>query len=111
MAQSEVKERALLRIEPFWERPTLEPPLKWERWQIMLRLAIRTKEGISIDTLREDPPDKVTIPSEPIYEANLENSTAQSERDRKIRNEPLKNTWLNSSQKIDLAAILCGDRD
>ena len=35
MAQSAVKERALLGIEPFLERPTLEPPLRWERWQTM----------------------------------------------------------------------------
>ena len=109
MAQSAVKIRALLGIEPFLERPTLEPPLRWERWQILLKLAILAKEGISIDTLREDPPDKNTLPPEHIYEANVENSTAQSERDRITRNEQLKNTWLNRCQKIELAGILCGD--
>ena len=62
MGQSAVKERALLGIEPFWEKPTLEPPLRWDRWQIMLQLAILAKEGFSIDTLLEDPPDKVTLP-------------------------------------------------
>ena len=56
MAQSAIKERVLLGIEPFWEKRTLEPPLRWERWQIMLKLAVFAKEGISIDTLREDPP-------------------------------------------------------
>ena len=61
----------------------------------MLKLAILAKEGISIDTLREDPQDKVTFPPEPIYEDNLENSTAQRNRDRKTRNEQLKNEWLN----------------
>ena len=58
-AQSAVKERSLHGIEPFWEKPTLKPLLRWERLQIMLKLAILAKEGISIDTLREDPPDKV----------------------------------------------------
>ena len=58
MAQSAVKERAQLRIESFWEKPTLEPPLRWDRWQIKLKLAILANEGISIDTLREDPPVK-----------------------------------------------------
>ena len=53
----------------------------------MLKLTILAKESISIDTLCEDPPDKVTFPPEPIYEDNVENSTAQSERDRKTRNE------------------------
>ena len=67
MAQSETKEPALLGIEPFWEKPTPEPPLSWVRWQIMLKLAIMAKEGISIDTLLEDPPDKVILPPELIY--------------------------------------------
>ena len=105
MAQSAVKESALLGIEPFWEKPTLERPLRWERWQIMLKLAILAKEGISIDTLRENPPYKVTFPPEPNYKDNVENSAAQSERDRKTRNEELKNAWLNRCQK----KRACGD--
>ena len=110
MAQSAVKERALHGIELFWEKQTLEPPLRWDRCQIMLKLAILAKEGISIDTLREDPPDKVTFPPEPIYEDNVENSTAQSERDRNTRNEQLKNAWLNRCQMTELVGILCGDK-
>ena len=110
MAQSAVKERAFLRIESFWEKPTLEPPLRWDRWQIMLKLAILAKEGISIDTILGEPLDKVTIPPEPIYEDNIENSTSQSETDRKARNEQLRNTWLNRCQKIKLSVILCGDK-
>ena len=110
MAQSATKERALLGIEPFWDKPTLEPPLRWDRWQIMLKLAIMAKEGISIDTLLDDPPDKVTLPPEPIYEADVENSKAQSERDRRTRNEQLKNSWLNRCQKIELVGILCGEK-
>ena len=110
MAQSSVKERALLEIEPFWEKPTLEPPLRRDRWQIMLKLAILAEEGISINTLREDPPVKVTYPPEPIYENNVENSTAQSERNWKTRKDQLKNAWLNRCQKIEPAGILCGDK-
>ena len=108
--QSATKERALLRIEPFGEKPTLEPPLRWDRWQIMQKLAIMAKEGISIDILLEDPPDKVTLPPEPIYEDDVENSTAQSERDRRTRNEQLKNSWLNRCKKIELVGILCGEK-
>ena len=110
MAQSATKERALLGIEPFWEKPTLEPPLRWVRWQIMLKSAIMAKEGISINILLEDPPDKVILPPEPIYEDNVENSTSQSERDRKIRNEQLKSSWLNFCQKIELVDIFCGEK-
>ena len=64
-AKAATKERAPLGIEPFWEKPTLEPPLGWDRWQIMLKLAIMAKEGISINILLEDPPDKVILPPEP----------------------------------------------
>ena len=110
MAQSETKERALLGIEPFWEKPTLEPPLRWDRWQIMLKLAIMAKQGISIDILLKDPPDKVILPPEPIYEDHLKNSTSQSERDRRTRNEQLKNSWLNRCPKIELVIILCGEK-
>ena len=110
MAQSATNERALLGIEPFWEKPTLEPPLRRDRWQIMLKFAIMAKEGISIDILLEDPPDKVILPPEPIYEDIVENSTSQSERNRKIRNEQLKNSWLNRCQKIEIIGVLCGEK-
>ena len=110
MAQSAHKERAILGIEPFWDKPTLEPPLQWDRWQIMLKVAVMAKEGISIDTLLEDPPEKVTLPTEPIYEDDVENSTSQSKTDRRIRNEQLKNYWLNRCQKIELVGILCGEK-
>ena len=110
MAQSATKELAIFGIEPFWEKPTLEPPLQWDRWQVMLKLAIMAKERISIDTLLDDPPDKVTLPPEPIYEEDVQNSTAQSERDRRTRNEQLKNSWLNRCQKAELVGILCGEK-
>ena len=109
MAQSAAKEQALLGIEPFWERPTLEPPLRWERWRIILKLAILAKEGILIDILREAPPDKVTFPLEPIYEEDMNKSTAKRERYHIIRNEQLENAWLNKCQKIEAAGILCAD--
>ena len=45
-----------------------------------------------------------------MYEDNVENSTSQSERDRKTRNEQPKNSWLNRCQKIELVGILCGNK-
>ena len=87
LAQSATKERALLGIEPFWERPILEPPLRWERWRLILKLAILANEGSLIDILREAPPGKVTFPPKPNYEEDGDKKTAQSERDRRIRNE------------------------
>ena len=103
MAQSAPKKQALLGIETFWERPTLENPLKLERWRIILNLAILAKEGISIVILRTTQPDKVNFPPQPTYEEEVDNSTAQSERDRKIHNEQLKIAWLNKCYKIEAA--------
>ena len=76
----------------------------------MLKLAILAKEGISIDTLQEQPPEKVIHPPEPMYEADVENSTTQNKKDSRIRNKQLKKAWLNKCQKIEAAGILCGDR-
>ena len=64
--------------------------------KIILKLVILAKEGISIDILRETPPDKVDLPLEPFYEKEVDKSTVQSERDRKIRNEHHKNVWFNN---------------
>ena len=55
MTQTATNEHALPGIEPFCERPTLEPPLRWDRWRITLKLEILAKEGISFDILQEAP--------------------------------------------------------
>ena len=110
VAQSAPKEQALLGIEPFWERPKLEPLLRWEGWRKNFKLAILATEGISINILQKTPPDKVTFHPEIIYEEDVDNSTAQSERDCRIWNAQLKNAWLNKCQKIQAAIILCGDK-
>ena len=73
-------------------------------------LAILAKEGISIDRLREASPNIVKIPPEPIYDEDLDNSTAQNERDRRKRNEQLENARLKKCQKNEAARILCGNR-
>ena len=74
-----------------------------------MELAILAKEGVLIDLQQEAPPDRVTLPPEPIYEENVDNSTTQSERDRRILNEQLKNAWLNRVRKLkrrDYCAVI-----
>ena len=53
------------------------------------------KRGYFNRQLMRRSPDKVTFPPEPIYEDNVENSTAQSERNRKTQNVQLKNACLD----------------
>ena len=89
MAQSAIKDngKSPLGIQPFWEKATLEPPLRWEYSRTQLKLAIRAREGIIVDLLLVDPPEHVFLPPEPAYEDAVENPTAQSERDRRTCNE------------------------
>ena len=109
MAQSALKDsgKSPLGIQPFWEKATLEPPLRWEHWRTQLKLAILARE---VDLLLADPPENVTLPLEPAYEDAVENPTAQSERDRRTRNEQAKTAWKNNCQRIIAVGILCGDK-
>ena len=68
----------------------------------MLKLAILAKAGISVDILREALPGNVTFLREPIYKEHIDNSTAQSERDHRIKNEHLKNLWLKNAKRLML---------
>ena len=112
MAQSAIKDsgESPLGIQPFWEKATLEPPLRWEYWRTQLKLAILAREGIKVDLLLADPPANVTLPPEPAYEDAVDNPTAQSERDRRTRNEQAKTAWKNPCQRIEVVGILCGDK-
>ena len=110
MAQSAIKDsgNSPLGIQPFWEKATLETPLRWEYWRTQLKLAILAREGIEVNLLLADPPE--VLPPEPPYEDAVENPTAQSERDRRTRNEQAKTAWKNHCQRIEAVGILCGDK-
>ena len=73
-----------LSIEPFWERPTSDPPIRWEKWRIQVKLAILARENITLDTLLQPKPTTVRLPAEPKYETAIEDSTMETERDRRI---------------------------
>ena len=84
MAQSTIKDtgKSPLWIQPFWEKATLEPPLRWEYWRTQLKFAILAREGNVVDFLLADPPKHVVLTPEPTYEDSAENPTAQPERTR-----------------------------
>ena len=82
-----------LSIEPFWERPTSDPPIRWEKWRIQVKLAILARENITIDTLLQPKPTEVRLQAEPKYEVSIEDATEETERDRRIRNNQLKLQW------------------
>ena len=97
-------------IEPFWGKPSADPPLKWEKWQMQAKLALLAKENIALDILLEPKPETVQLPLEPIYENTIRGSSAQSERDRLATNAQLKMNWENRCQKQMEIGIMCGDK-
>ena len=89
-----------LSIEPFWERPTSDPPIRSEKWRIQVKLAILARENITLDTLLQPKLMTVRLPAEPQYEMAIEDATDETERDRQIRNSQLKLQWDLKCQKI-----------
>ena len=97
-------------IEPFWERPTSDPPIRWEKWRTLVKLAILAREIITLDTLLPPKPTTVLLPAKPKYEMPIEDATKETERDRQIRNSQLTLQWDLKCQKITEARVLCGER-
>ena len=110
MAQPATQKRIPHGIEPFWEKPSADPPLKWEKWQMQAKLALFAKENIVLDILLAPKPKKVQLPLEPIYENTITGSSAQSERERLARNAQLKMNWENRCEKQMEIGIMCGDK-
>ena len=79
-------EKKPLSIEPFWERPTSDPPMRWETWRSQVKHAIFAGENITLDTFLQPKPTMVRLPAEPKYEMAIEHATEETERDRQIRN-------------------------
>ena len=111
MVQSARESRkTTLSIEPFWEQPTSDPPIRWENWRIQVKLAILARENITLTTLLQPKPTTVRLPAEPKYEMAIEDATEETERNRQIRNSQLKLQWELKCQKITEAGVLCGER-
>ena len=110
MAQSATQKRTPFGIEPFWDKPRADPPLKWEKWQMQAKLALLATENITLDTLLEPKPETVQLPLEPIYEDTITGSLAQSERERLARNAQPKINWENRSQRQLEIGVMCGDK-
>ena len=102
--------KAPLSIEMFWERATSDPPIRWEKWRIQVKLAILARQNIPLDTLLQPKPTQVRLPVQPKYGITIEDATEQRERDRQIHNSQLKLQWELKWQKITEAGVLCSRR-
>ena len=109
MVRSATK-RTHLGIDSFCDKPTPDPPLRWEKWRVQYKLALLAKENIILDTLLGPKPEMVELPLEPIYEETIVGASAQSERERNARNAQQKMNWLNKCQRLIEVGIMCGDK-
>ena len=109
MTQSATQMQTPLGIESFWKKPSADPPLKWEKWQMQTKLALLAKVNIALDIRLEPKPENVQLPLEPIYESTITSSSAQSERERLARNALFNLNWENRCQKRMEIGIMCGD--
>ena len=100
MAQSAGEsQKTPLSIELLWEWPTSGPPIRWEKWRNQVKLAIRVREKITLDTLLQQKPTNVRLPVKPKYELAIEDATRDTERDGQIRNNTLELQWELKCQK------------
>ena len=74
------------------------------------KLAIMAKKNIILDTLLGPKPEMVDFPLEPIYEETIIGSSAQSEREKNVRNAQQKMNWRNKCQRLIEVGIMCGDK-
>ena len=110
MAQSELKGKTILGLEPFWERPCSNPPIPWEKWRRQLKMAIVAKTNIQVEDLLREKPTSVTYPPEPAEEPPVNNPTQTMERERLTRYHQAITKWKNECNVIDRVGVLCGEK-
>ena len=102
--------RTPLVIEFFYEKPSSDPPLKWEKWRTQLKLALLVKENITLHTLVGLQTENVQLPRKPIYDDTIQGSSAQSEWERKARNTHPEKNGENLCQRQIEIGIMCEDK-
>ena len=106
MAQPANK-RTPLGIDAFWDNPTPDPPLRWEKWRVQHKSALLAKENIILDTLLGPKPEMVDLPLRTIYKETIVGFSAQSERERITRNAQEKMNRQNKCQRLIEIGKMC----
>ena len=110
MAQSDKIGRTALGLEPFWDKPSSNPPISWEKWRSQLKMALVAKTNIELDELLQERPTTVIYPPEPVEEQPVQNPTQTMERERLTRYNQAIAKWKNECNYIDRIGVLCGDK-
>ena len=92
-AQSAGSRKNSSAINLFWERPSTEPPLCWERWSTQDKLAIVARKGMTLDTMLRTKPANVTLSKELTYKQPTDDLTEALERNGKTKNDRLQLSW------------------
>ena len=110
MARSANK-RKPLGIDAFWDKPTPDPTLRWEKWRVQYNLALLAEENIILDTLLGPKPEMLDLQLEPIYEEqSLIHLLNQKEREKNACNAQQKMNWQNNCQRLIEIGKMCGDK-
>ena len=96
MAQSAGYSKNQLNINPFWEKASAEPPLKWSKWAAIIEMAIFAKDGIEVRNLlraRE--------------ELEITGETEAQRKNREVRNQEKRVGWETQVIKAREKGVLC----
>ena len=86
MAQPAEYSKNPLKINPFWEKASAEPPLEWSKRAAIQEMAVFAKDGIEVRNLLKFKPPLVE-PSEPIYEVEITGEMEAQRKTRDVRNQ------------------------
>ena len=106
MAQPAGYSKNPLKINPFWERASVEPPLEWSKMAAILEMAVFAKDGTEIRNLLRARPTLVE-PSESVYELEITGETEAQRKNREVRNQEKRVGWENHVIKTREKGMLC----
>ena len=98
MTQSAIK--TPLGVPPFWETGA-NPPIEWSTWFGTLKMAIMARDNLQVDKLLKPSRTELPYPTLPTYEEPFDGETADEERQRDQRNEPIKVDWENECKRLE----------
>ena len=75
-----------LNITSFWDGPTVQLPMEWNKWSISLKLPLFAKIGEWLIKSLMSKPIEMTLPPTSIEEPSVDDEMVTNTRDRFIRN-------------------------
>ena len=115
MAQSAEKGKTILGLEPFWEKPSSNPTIPWEKWRSQLKMALVAKTNIEIDDHLREKSTAVIYPPPPPPPPRTRRGTTGTQPnsnngERLSRYNQAVAKWKNDCNIIDRIGVLCGDK-